>query len=63
MSLRVCGKCDWVINNRTYPDEDCPKCGSVEMLSPLDDRDWNKMYREQKKEIWKQIKEASRKLT
>jgi len=53
MSYRVCTKCDFVFNNRFYQEDEveCPDCGSYDKLSPLDDdRDWERLYKEQRKE-------------
>lgn len=61
MSVRVCAWCDWVINNRTQDDWDCPNCGSDEMACPITDtRDWNKMYKEQMEEVFKLLSEPSK---
>ena len=52
MSYRVCGNCDFVINNRFHSGDNCPGCDSSHMLNPLDDpRDWEELYREQQKKI------------
>lgn len=48
MSYRVCGNCDYVINNRTHDGDDCPRCQSLEMCDPvMDSRNWDELYKEQ----------------
>ena len=53
MSLRVCAKCDFVIDNRIHNEEDCPRCKSTDMLCPNDDdRDWGELHLKQLDEMW-----------
>lgn len=56
MSYRTCNNCDFIINNQFYHEDECPSCRSTKMIDAVEDeRDWDKLYKEQGDKLLRDI--------
>lgn len=53
MSYRMCDECENIVSNTCWNKDVCPKCGSKDWRSPLDDtRDWDELYKQQMEQLF-----------
>ena len=56
MSYRMCDSCENITTNICWNNDYCPNCSSTKWRSPVDDdRDWDKLYKEQEHQFWKEL--------